>query len=436
MGGVPEPHSFYRGIRAVPSGHSLWIGEQGVGHTQPYASVVEVWRSASAEIPGPLDGTEFTERIGHALRESVAAHRVSDVPVGAFLSAGIDSGALVGLMAESGGGPIQAVTLGFGSFRRSGADGVPLAEQVALRYGVRGSTVWVSDREAAEVLPKMLADMDQPSVDGFNTWLVSKYAAEGGLKVVVSGIRGGELFGGYSHFERLPRWRSRLDRMALIPGLLAAATAAARAGRFLGLVHPKAEGLPRYGADMEGLYLVGRGLFMSWELVRLVGDDVLREGLRVLRPPEFIRRALAGNRFGNDHASIAALEAAFYLRNQLFRDSDWASMAHSLELRTPLVDFHLLRELAALIVRRPPGKSGKLPLAQAPKPALPEAVVHRPKSGFSLPMERWVEQSEPLWHWRAHANLQRDGVSWARRLAFALLAQAFPDVVVRGQCSA
>ena len=142
-----------------------------------------------------------------------------------------------------------------------------------------------------------------------------------------------------------------------------------------------------------------------------------------LQPPRFLGTSLSAECPG-DYARIAALEAANYLRNQLLRDSDWASMAHSLELRTPLVDFHLLRDLAPVLVApRPPGLAGKRALALAPRPPLPEAVIDRPKSGFFLPMGDWLEQTPLLDHWRRVPQLNHPRCHWSRRMAYGLAAE-------------
>jgi len=422
LGSVPEPYTLWSGIRALPAGHSLWVTEKGVGQLKAYASVSDIWRRASQK-PEHLASAEFKARVQAALRESVTAHQVADVPVGAFLSAGIDSGALVGLMAENRSTPVQTITLGFSRFRATGLDEVKYAEQISARYSTRQKTVWVSDADAIKDLSSALDDMDQPSIDGFNTWLVSKHAAALGLKVVVSGVGGDELFGGYSHFAQLPAWSTRLRHLAKVPGLLPLAAIGIGAASRFGLVHAKAADLCRVGPDFAGLYLVRRGLFMPWELPSLLDADLVSEGLAALRPPSFLTADM-GQDFHSDYAMIAALEANNYLRNQLLRDSDWASMAHSLELRTPLVDFQLLKDLAPVLVGpRPPGLEGKRALALTPRLPLPNAVIDRPKSGFSLPMNDWLEQTPVLDAWRGVPQLTKSGCHWSRRMAYALAAK-------------
>jgi asparagine synthase (glutamine-hydrolysing) len=254
--------------------------------------------------------------------------------------------------------------------------------------------------------------------------------AAAGLKVVVSGVGGDELFGGYEHFAGLPIWQRRLRRLEGLPGVMPGLAAGARLAHRLGLVHVKAEGLARLGSGLAELYLVKKGLFMPWELPQILDHELVREGLAALQPVRHLSAVIDGFS-GYSYPSIAALDASFFLRNQLLRDSDWASMAHSLELRTPLVDFELLKQLAPVLVNRPASQAEKRVLALAPNPALPDAVINRPKSGFFLPMDRWLKQSSVLVEWRANKSLQGKRVPFARRLAYSLVAQIHPDVVIR-----
>ena len=332
---------------------------------------------------------QFPEQFREALADSVRNHLVSDVPVGAFLSAGVDSGALVGLMRDAGQSDIRTVTLAFEEFRGSGADEAPLADLVARHYGTHHATRWVGAAEFHRDLPKIIEAMDQPSIDGINTWFVSKAAHELGLKVAVSGVGGDELLGGYSTFRSLP---SRVDWLKYLPWqrpLGVGFSGLVETARALGLqIHPKIAGLVTYGSSYSGAYLLGRGLFLPAEVDRVICDkDFVREGLVRLSPLSLIQEAL-GPEPRTNFAKVAVLESCFYLRNQLLRDTDWAGMAHSLEIRTPLVDHALLRRVAPIMVRakRPSGKSM---LAQAPKLALPKGILNRPKSGFGIPVGSW-----------------------------------------------
>ena len=195
-----------------------------------------------------------SSRVREALLDSVRHHLVADVPVGAFLSSGIDSGALVGLMRDAGQQDIQTVTLAFEEFRGRSEDEAPIAAEIAAQYGTRHTTRVVTEQEFRDDLPKILEAMDQPTIDGLNTWFVSKAARELGLKVAISGLGGDELFGGYPSFRDVPLCVRALAIPGRIPWLgRSGAAAADRSWSCLSMrLNPKAAGLLKYGGDLCG----------------------------------------------------------------------------------------------------------------------------------------------------------------------------------------
>ena len=387
FGSVPEPFTLYQQIRQLPAGHYLWADQLGAGEPQQWFSIAQAY--VSAETSARANVGDAQEQVRAALLESVRAHLVADVPVGAFLSAGIDSGSLVGLMRDAGAQDIQTVTLAFDEFTGSDNDEAPLAEQVARLYGTQHTTRRVGRQEFEQDLPRILAAMDQPSIDGINSWFVSKAAAELGLKVAVSGLGGDELFGGYPSFRDIPRWVGWLRLPGSVPLLgRAVRTMTAPLTQRLG-VSPKTAGMLELGGTWEGAYLLRRGLFMPWELPALLGKEMAREGLRRLRPLAWIG-ALLRPMPRADFARVACLESTLYMRNQLLRDADWAGMAHSLEIRVPLVDSKLLADTAGVAVRD--NDWSKQRLAAAPSRPLPKEVTNRPKTGFTTPVADWQER--------------------------------------------
>lgn len=418
LGSVPEPYTLYQEIRSVPSGSYQWVDATGPQLPVQYFSLAQVWADASHT--APVSPNALQEMVRAAVLDSVRNHLVADVPVGAFLSAGIDSGALVGLMRDSGQQDIQTVTLGFEEYRGTSHDEVPLAQKVAHQYGVQHSTHMVTEAAFHQDLPLILAAMDQPSIDGINTWFVSKAAHQAGLKVAISGLGGDELFGGYPSFRDIPRWTRRMWLPSLIPGMGAAAEQVQAAFPIL-LAHPKAAGMLRYGGSYQGAYLLRRGLFLPRELPELVGEDVACEGLRRLQPLQHIAARLNPPP-QNSHAKVATLEAALYMRNQLLRDADWASMAHSLELRTPLVDVALLRQLAGPLATAPLGNF-KLLLANSPSKPLPDQAARRAKSGFTTPISAWQKRGDAGQVWRNSPALSAAHCPWARRWAHTVAMQ-------------
>jgi asparagine synthase (glutamine-hydrolysing) len=345
---------------------------------------------------------------------------LSDVPVGAFLSSGIDSGALVGLMRDAGQTSIQTVTLSFEEFRGSHHDEAPLAAQVAALYGTTHTNRVVTQSEFNADLPRILDAMDQPSIDGVNTWFVSKAARELGLKVVVSGLGGDELLGGYPSFSTIPGWVKWLSAPSRIPAAGGLVRRAANALPALGLM-PKAASLVEYGGSYAGAYFLRRGLFMPWELTQVLPADVVRDGLRRLD-----LLGLIGSHISppprTPFAKIATLESSLYMRNQLLRDSDWASMAHGLELRVPLVDSQLLSDIAPHTVRSAP-QTLKQMLANSPSIPLLDAVKNRSKTGFTTPVADWLKDTGS--QSRAYSkvpSLAGPRCHWSRRWAYSVAA--------------
>ncbi len=389
-GSVPEPRTVYRGIRALPAGTTIIWTPEGLGESQSH---FDFTRTITGPSPVRAQG-EREEMIQTALADSVRAHLVSDVPVGAFLSAGIDSGALVGLMRDLGQDPIHTVTLGFEEFAGKPEDEVPLAESVARRYGTRQTTRIIGKKEFLEDWPRIQEAMDQPSVDGANTWLVSKVAHEAGLKVVLSGVGGDELFGGYPSFRQVPAWALTMRRIRAIPLAAPCGYLLSRMARKLSRsLPPKLPGLFRYGHTMEGAYFVRRGLFMPWELNGILDPDFAEAGLRGLTPLPW-EASDEGAPSMTPLGRVMILESTRYLRNQLLRDADWASMDHSLELRTPLVDWMLLQIVGSDLASR--SSIGKELLARAPNVKLDNEQILRPKTGFGLPLAAWLARDFPV----------------------------------------
>jgi asparagine synthase (glutamine-hydrolysing) len=385
-GSVPEPFTLYRDIRLLPAGHIQWIDAGGPREPQPFASIATALAEGARQ---RVSAAEHCERVQTAVRDSVRAHLLADVEVGVFLSAGVDSGALLALMRDAGQAEIRAITLAFEEFRGTAEDEVPLAASVAKRYGARHIVRHVGEEEFRRDLPAILGAMDQPSIDGVNTWFVSKAAKEAGLKVAISGLGGDELLAGYPSFLELPRWRHRFGPLAAVPGLgrLARAIITAAAPGFV-RARPKIEGVLEHADSWAGAYLLRRGLFLPHELPQLMDPDLAREGLRRLKPRRRVAASIEPDP-GSDMARVCALESTNYMRNQLLRDTDWAGMAHSLEIRVPLVDFKLLSELAPGMRTLVPGE-GKSVLARAPLLPLPNEVVTRTKTGFNVPTATWM----------------------------------------------
>ena len=419
FGSVPEPFTTYQEIRALPAGSTLWVDRVGTREIKQYFSVADTYCNAEPA-RSPASDEDLQRGVREALLDSVRYHLVADVPVGAFLSSGIDSGALVGLMRDAGQQEIRTVTLAFEEFRGRSEDEAPIAAEIAVQYGTRHTTRVVTEREFRDDLPKILAAMDQPTIDGLNTWFVSKAAHELGLKVAISGLGGDELFGGYPSFRDVPLCVCALAIPGRIPGLgNVARRMLTGLGHFSRLGNPKAAGLLRYGGSYAGAYLLRRGLFMPWDLESVIGVETARLGLRRLNPLRCIESVLKP-RPRSAFGKVAVLESSLYMRNQLLRDTDWASMAHSLEVRVPLVDVELLRHLTTAPATYR-SKTKRL-LANSPRVPLPSKVIERSKTGFTTPIHGWLQRDRRIQQWRQVPELAAGKCPWARRWAFQVAA--------------
>jgi asparagine synthase (glutamine-hydrolysing) len=420
FGSVPEPFTMFRAIRALPAGSMLHVDRLGAHEPQRYHSIAKVYRDAEDrnEI---VSAAEVSAEFRTALLDSVRHHLVSDVPVGAFLSSGIDSSALLGLMHDAGQRGIQTVTLSFEEFQGRPEDEAPLAAEVARLYGARHTTRLVSQSEFERELPRIFEAMDQPSIDGVNTWFVAKAARELELKVAISGLGGDELFGGYPSFRDIPSWVRRFRPISRVPFLGSLLRAAALPiGAAFG-ANPKAAGMLEYGGSYSGAYLLRRGLFMPWELNRFLSADLVEEGLRRLTPRFLIERELDPTP-SSPTARVSALESALYMKNQLLRDTDWASMAHSLEVRTPLVDATLLEKAAAIVAASGTAPTKSL-LAGAPSRPLPGTVIARSKTGFTTPVPVWQEQGTfGKGQQKTQSSKRPANAPWARTWAGIVMA--------------
>jgi asparagine synthase (glutamine-hydrolysing) len=403
LGSVPEPFTWFKDVRALKAGHYAWIEEGKLSTSTCWWNVREEWRGTGAA--APHDSVQ--EAVRRALQSSVAAHLVSDVPVGVFLSGGIDSGVLAALMTEAGAKDLQGVTVAYDEFSNTANDEAPGAAMLAAHYGIRHHVRRVKRDEFEEDLPRIMAAMDQPSIDGINTWYATKAVAELGLKVVVSGVGGDELFQGYPSFNLLPRMVSWWKSMSLIPGMQPLA-------RWISELQAERTGntrwrhAPDWAASIGGAWWLRRSIFGPGDLPELLAPAFGTMPADHIRVADCIRHIDEGLP-SNPRMALSSIESTAYMRNQLLRDADWASMDHSVELRTPFVDAWLLRELKPFFgsFEQFPNKSL---LAGAPARPLPEALLRRRKTGFGIPVEHWLRRTGPVTS-KGHSR------DWALRVA-------------------
>ncbi|MGQ9919344.1 MAG: asparagine synthase (glutamine-hydrolyzing) [Bryobacteraceae bacterium] len=402
-GHVPEPWTWAEAVRALPAGCTMTVSAGSpAGAPRRYFDLREEILRAQDSAP---PGVKAAQEVVSWITDSVRHHLVADVPVGVFLSAGRDSALISSLAARASAEPPRTLTLGFDEFHGSHNDEVPFAERVAAAIGARHTTVHVTRADFESELERLHAAMDQPTIDGVNTYFVSRAAAAAGLKVALSGLGGDELFGGYPSFRQVPRLTGMLRLFGAAPRFGRALRAvSAPLARWLG--KPKAAGLIEYGNSISKAYLLRRALFMPWELPRVMDPHLASTGLRQLALEEELHSLVSGIR--NPVLAVMALEMSCYMRNQLLRDADWAGMAHSLEIRVPLVDVELFRLWLPFAVHRLP--LDRQQLLEAADPAVACILSGRRKSGFSTPLALWWRAS-----WRT--NNEWPGLRpWAAQL--------------------
>jgi asparagine synthase (glutamine-hydrolysing) len=378
-GHVPEPFTWWDGIRMLPAGHvqRIKFGKRP-GAPRPFHRIQDLYVARSPQAISP-------DELRSHLLDTIRHHLVADVPVGIFLSAGIDSTVIAALAAELGT-KLNTVTLAFDEYINTPADEAPIAENTARMLGAQHVTVRVSHEEFDGLLNDFIKNMDQPSIDGLNTYLVSHAAAKQGLKVALSGLGGDELFGGYPSFKQIPRLL-KFGQFMQGSNHIERSILRALCKLMPSILPPKLIGLRKYSNNIANAYMLRRALFLNEELDDQLDQSWLKMGLEKLSSESSLTQILAPLQDASSYAQIAALESCWYMRNQLLRDTDWSSMAHGLEVRVPYVDIFLLEALAPAIASGAPPR--KKTLAESAR-ALPKKFLNRPKTGFTTPVDQWI----------------------------------------------
>ncbi|MBA3962732.1 MAG: asparagine synthase (glutamine-hydrolyzing) [Chthoniobacterales bacterium] len=350
-GACPEDRLLFEDIETLPAGHFMTISNSGELEVSRYWPGRKNFVSPNESVP---------QRVRALLETAVEEHLLSDVPVASFLSGGIDSSIITALAAQKMERKLETFSVGFDVV---GFDESNIALAVAQRFGTKHERIRLSEAEVIEAVTEAVGHLDLPSVDAINTYIVARAVAQRGVKVALSGLGGDELFGGYPSFRDVPR----LQLLALLPRFLRKAMGGARLADLPN--DSGAAGLAQW-----------RRRFFTDEMLRAAGLPNERTPLPM--PVEL----------PDDFARISWAELTGYMRRMLLRDSDQMSMAVSLELRVPFLDHELVEYslgLPAAEKRRYRGVKGLL--VEACRDLLPPAVYQRPKAGFALPMQKWME---------------------------------------------
>lgn len=379
-GTVHAPATIVSGVHLLEPGSLLVAQDEDLRMSQ-------WWDPADEALGEPvLDDRARRIRIRKLLSDSVALRMRSDVAYGAFLSGGIDSSAVVGLMSEVATQPVSTFSV---TFAEAALDESPWSRAVAKRFGTDHHELRLTPEDFLAQVPHGLDAMDHPSADGLNTYVVSGATRRAGVKVALSGLGGDELFAGYPVFERSARL-AKLNWLGSWPKggrrLLGKMLVAARPGM---TSRKQAEIFGGHYFDVAHTYPLSRQMFLRADLQRMLASDV------PLTNPVFrwlVAELAPGKKaFGLPFLSQVSLaEMRTYMGHTLLRDADQFSMAHALEVRVPFLDHRLVAAALASPDAQKFPTSPKRLLVEALDGLLPDDVVNRPKMGFVLPWESWL----------------------------------------------
>jgi asparagine synthase (glutamine-hydrolysing) len=382
---VPPPLTLIEGARALPPGHTLTVEGDGPVRIERYWQLPDE-RDDEAQLLRDFTIEDAQRRVRELLEESVRLHMISDVPLGAFLSGGLDSTIVAGLMSRQVDRPIQTFCIHYGREGRRLSER-PYAAAAAEHFGCDHVEILVNGTDVAREFDRFIWHLDQPSVDGLNSYLVS-HAARQKVTVALSGLGGDELFMGYPHVLRI----LRADRL--------------RAN------HPVIDRLPRnlsvgplrrLWPGLADLEWAARPVASQYEDVCKLMPDNDRGALLAGRSATahshvhpvalpHLGRALLDAPAGDLANRLSRIELEHYMSPVLLRDMDAVSMAHALEVRPPFLDHKLVEFVSRLPARLKLGGGPPKPLlAGAVRDLVPPMILNRPKAFFHLPMSAWLQ---------------------------------------------
>jgi asparagine synthase (glutamine-hydrolysing) len=374
---IPSPLTWLRGAeQLLPGTWKTWHAD-GRQESGTFADFTHVYEGDS-----PGDERDLCVRSSEAIRDSVAAHMVADVPVGVFLSGGVDSTTIVAHARSVTSGELHTYTV-------SGDDPsmseLEPARRVATFFETTHHELMIGAGAIERALPSIIRRLDAPSADAINSYFVSQAVAATRIKAVLSGVGGDEMFGGYPSFHRIPTAMRTARWLSPVLPVTAMAASAVPDWRARKLQHFAG------AADAASAYRAVRGNFMPEEWPRLLGPAfdarTRREARETLAAIE--ARTLHEAPAQTPLATVARMETGAYLQGQLLRDIDAVSMAHALEVRVPFVDHRLAAHIWPALGHYPDLLHGKH-LLQRSVPRMPDGMSAGPKRGFTLPFDAWM----------------------------------------------
>jgi asparagine synthase (glutamine-hydrolysing) len=372
---VFAPNTMVKGVKMLMPGHLIEFKNNTPTISQ-YYSVNKVSKTSD-----DLSYTEICSKVNELLTHSVQQRLVADVPFGAFLSGGIDSSAIVGLMSKVSSEKIQTFNV---SFDESEFSEAKYAKLIAKKFNTQHHEIKLTPEDFLKQLPEALAATDHPSGDGPNTYIVSKVTKQAGVTMALSGIGGDELFAGYDVFKRMAELQKKswLNAVPVLARKTAGFVIQKRKKSVSG--NKIEELLSQPKINFNSAYPLNRSLFTQKEL-----SSLLKNGA----PFTHIKRIISEVPQIQDHllSAVSIAETNTYLQNVLLRDTDQMSMAVALEIREPFLDYKLIDFVFGIDDAHKYPHTPKKLLIDSLGDLLPGEIVNRPKMGFTLPWQHWMK---------------------------------------------
>jgi asparagine synthase (glutamine-hydrolysing) len=400
-GHLPEPITTLKNVQPLPKGS--YIIYNGASNTIKVKSFA---RYKYLELIG--DRKDAVELVKNSLEKSVKKHLISDAPIGVFLSGGLDS-SIIAALADQYQAKLKAISIYFDNDQYSEKK---YQDALQSKLSCKQYQFLIRENDFHTFLPDIIQAMDLPCCDGINTWFISKFARQSGLKAVLSGIGGDELFGGYPSFKRI----NKALALEKLPGYIL------RSGRFSSSKKFRRLGYLHIGGAV-GKYLFLRGQFVPDEIAKFLNADEAEVWNLLSCQPQLP---------GIDHLSpgnqASWMETNLYLQNQLLRDADVMSMAHGLEIRVPFLDKELVETVFKIkSAVKFTGKLNKQMLIDSFKDRIDEIVWNRPKMGFAFPFKEWLSDEQYRFSKKGkdmsifHRKLKSNEMHWSHFFTLLLM---------------
>jgi asparagine synthase (glutamine-hydrolysing) len=377
FGHLKSPNTLIGNIQELKPGHYLIVDRDGNFEETRYWHPLDSYN---------LDSNE-TDSIQNLLSDAVKQRQVSDVPIGVFLSGGIDSSAIVSHMSNISDEQITTLTIGF---KEKEFDESEHSSEISRLFKTRHQLLTLDEEQLIDALPAAIDAMDQPTMDGINTFLISRAAHDAGLKVVLSGLGGDELFGGYPSFHLLPQLRARKKMVKQLPNFLLRMATEILKKSFPSDQNNKIKHWTEGKFSGVHEYYLLRALYCEDQIFELFVEPKLAEK-EIQKDFEATSDSLSYEYIDGDFNLISYLETTHYLQNMLLRDTDMMSMSHPLEVRVPFMDHKLVEYMFSMSTKlKKLSSTPKALLVDSMNPSLPDSIVQRKKMGFTLPFELWM----------------------------------------------